>query len=309
MTRGLFIAAMALAILLAGPNIPGSPAAAGEPVCDLKGSVNFGPLSDGGLEFYRRQEVHTQGSGFPPSVMLELRVYADGVLVHHEELPVLDDGTVARRVTFIGFLVEPSDEPVDFLVTVHDPADPGTCSDQVDFVRLPDPPFDDILRSIFLDEIVWLYDAGLVVGCMPAFFCPENAVTRGEMAVLLVRALALPATADDFFTDDDGHKYEWAINRLAAAGVATGCAADAFCPRNLITRAEMASFLVAGFELAPSDTNAFTDDDGSSHESAINALAAAGVTTGCSRFAPERFCPDRFVTRGQLAAFLFRALQ
>jgi len=308
MTRGLFTAAMALAILLAGPAIPGSRAAAGDPVCDLKGNVNFGPLVDGGLEFYRRQDAHVAGSGFPPFTTLPLRVYADGVLVHEEELPVLSDGTVARRVTFIGFL-EPWDERLDLLVTVHDPADPGTCSDQVDFVRLPDPPFDDILRTIFLDEIVWLYDAGLVVGCMPAFFCPENAVTRGEMAVLLVRARALPATADDFFTDDDGHKYEWAINRLAAAGVATGCTADAFCPRDLITRAEMASFLVAAFELAPSDTNAFTDDDGSSHESAINALAAAGITTGCSRFAPERFCPDRVVTRGQLAAFLFRALQ
>ncbi len=129
------------------------------------------------------------------------------------------------------------------------------------------------------------------------------------MAVLLVRALDLPATTVDFFTDDDGKPWEYAINRLAAADIAIGCAPGLYCPYGIVSRAQMASFLVAAFELEPSDTDAFTDDDGSSHESAINALAAAEITTGCSSIQPERFCPDKFVSRGQMAAFLFRALQ
>lgn len=51
--------------------------------------------------------------------------------------------------------------------------------------------------------------------------------------------------------------------------------------------------------------NLFTDDDGSIFEDHIDKLATAGVTKGC---APGLFCPDDFVTRGQMAAFLTRAL-
>jgi hypothetical protein len=37
----------------------------------------------------------------------------------------------------------------------------------------------------------------------------------------------------------------------------------------------------------------------------IDAIADAGVTTGCATN-PSRYCPDRFVTRGEMAAFLNR---
>ncbi|MDH4117739.1 MAG: S-layer homology domain-containing protein [Acidimicrobiia bacterium] len=36
----------------------------------------------------------------------------------------------------------------------------------------------------------------------------------------------------------------------------------------------------------------------------MNALAASGITTGCTSTA---FCPNDVVTRGQMAAFLRRA--
>jgi len=39
----------------------------------------------------------------------------------------------------------------------------------------------------------------------------------------------------------------------------------------------------------------------------IEALVAAGITTGCSA-APPLFCPDGAVTRKQMAAFISRAL-
>ncbi|MDH3499054.1 MAG: S-layer homology domain-containing protein, partial [Acidimicrobiia bacterium] len=57
-------------------------------------------------------------------------------------------------------------------------------------------------------------------------------------------------------------------------------------------------------ELAPGGT--FVDDDGSIHEGAIEAIRAAGISSGC---APDRFCPDRLLTRGEMAAFLTRALE
>lgn len=52
----------------------------------------------------------------------------------------------------------------------------------------------------------------------------------------------------------------------------------------------------------------FSDDDGSVHEGYIEAIAELGITRGCNPPDNTRFCPDDSVTRGQMAAFLVRAL-
>jgi SpoIID/LytB domain protein len=57
---------------------------------------------------------------------------------------------------------------------------------------------------------------------------------------------------------------------------------------------------ISSITLAP-----FTDDEVSVHQYAIAAVAAAGVTTGCS--APALFCPTTVVNRAQMASFLVRA--
>ena len=51
----------------------------------------------------------------------------------------------------------------------------------------------------------------------------------------------------------------------------------------------------------------FTDvPDGNVFAADIQWLAAAGVTKGCNPPANDRFCPDEYVTRGQMAAFMHR---
>jgi hypothetical protein len=52
----------------------------------------------------------------------------------------------------------------------------------------------------------------------------------------------------------------------------------------------------------------FTDDDSSIFEHDIDCLATAGVTKGCNPPDNTRYCPTSYVTRGQMAAFLHRAL-
>jgi hypothetical protein len=165
--------------------------------------------------------------------------------------------------------------------------------------------FVDIWGSKFRDDIVWLAEEGITTGCDVELFCPDGLVTRGQMATFLSRALDLPATGQDYFTDDEGSSHETSINRLAAAGITSGCAADRFCPNGLVTRAQMASFLVRALDLPATSTDHFNDDEGLSHEAAINSLAQSGITSGCGT---NRFCPSGIVTRGQMAAFLRRGL-
>jgi subtilisin family serine protease len=164
--------------------------------------------------------------------------------------------------------------------------------------------FGDVATSPFLLDIIWLVNSGITDGCAVDRFCPNSSVTRGQMAAFLVRALDLPATSRDSFTDDESSVFEADINRLAASGITGGCGGSRFCPGAVISRGQMAAFLVRALDLPASSSDSFTDDETSQFEADINSLAASGITGGCGS---SRFCPGGMVTRGQMSAFLHRA--
>lgn len=129
------------------------------------------------------------------------------------------------------------------------------------------------------------------------------------MAAFLSRAFHLPAAPSAGFTDTSGSIFVADIDRLAAAGITLGCGdGTRFCPDKPVTREQMAAFLVRGLGYTDRLDNPFRDDDGSVFESDIEKLAAAGVTIGCNPPDNTLFCPRQAVTRGQMAAFLHRAL-
>jgi hypothetical protein len=91
--------------------------------------------------------------------------------------------------------------------------------------------------------------AGITQGCNPSAndrFCPDRKLTRAEAAAFFARALKLPVSPTDYFTDDQGHNLEGAINRIAKAGITQGCnppTNDRFCPNRILDRAEMATLM------------------------------------------------------------------
>lgn len=126
----------------------------------------------------------------------------------------------------------------------------------------------------------------------PLYECPDDPV---------------PLVWNGRFYDDDTSEFEGDIELVASLGITRGCNppfGDAYCPLDNVTRGQMAAFLVRALGLAPSDTDRFGDDDDSEFQADINALAAAGITRGCT---DTSFCPTDPVSRGQMAAFLTRA--
>lgn len=118
-------------------------------------------------------------------------------------------------------------------------------------------------------------------------------------------------TCEGTFCDDDSSPFEAEIEKLAASGITKGCNPplnDQFCPDSPVTRGSMAAFIVRALNLTATGSTDFVDDDSSIFEAEIEKLAAAGITRGCNPAANDRFCPDSIVTRGQMAAFLSRAL-
>ena len=178
-----------------------------------------------------------------------------------------------------------------------------------------DVRFTDIGGSVHESNIIKVAEAGVTRGCNPPLndrFCPDREVTREEMAAFITRALDLTATSGKTFRDvPTGSTFANSIDRLATAGVTRGCnppANDRFCPKDPVTRGEMAAFLRRGYGFPISGSSSFSDVP-SNHRfhDAIRAIANEGVTRGCNPPANDRFCPDRTVSRAEMATFLRRA--
>jgi hypothetical protein len=168
--------------------------------------------------------------------------------------------------------------------------------------------------SVFEEAIEKIAAAGITQGCNPPTnnrYCPDDLVTRGAMAAFLSRAFPLLEGSDVNFSDIGGSMFQSDIKTIAAAGITRGCNPPSntlFCPNDYITRGEMAAFLSRALPLPEGSDVSFSDIGGSVFRSDIQSLAAAGVTRGCNPPSNTLFCPNEFVTRGQMAAFLARAL-
>jgi len=171
--------------------------------------------------------------------------------------------------------------------------------------------FLDVNGHIFETAITWLAEQKITSGCNPPLntrFCPDDPVTRGQMAVFLARALGLPNATGDHFADDDGHFYENGANRLFEAGITQGCDTDRYCGDQNISRGQMAALLARAFDIsAGGSSDLFDDDDESIFEVAINKIGQAEITVGCNPPTNNWYCPDDLVTRGQMATFLNRS--
>ncbi|MCZ7533092.1 MAG: M15 family metallopeptidase [Acidimicrobiia bacterium] len=109
--------------------------------------------------------------------------------------------------------------------------------------------FVDDNGHLFEPDIERLVAAGMILPCNSAgnAFCPDEPLTREEMARFLVAAFGFAPSGINRFTDDGDSPYESQIDAIAAVGVTLGCnppASDHFCPDGIVTRAQMASFFI-----------------------------------------------------------------
>ena len=147
--------------------------------------------------------------------------------------------------------------------------------------------------------------------CGARKFCPGKPAKRWAIAVWIVRVVdgedPFPVEESRFADVEDGVWWMPYVERLADLGITVGCRQNPlrFCPDRTVSRAQIASFLVRAFRLQRANPAEFTDTRGNTHEANIDALFAAGLTVGC-RQRPLRYCPDRPVTRGQMASLLNR---
>ena len=116
--------------------------------------------------------------------------------------------------------------------------------------------FSDVDPEVWwVPYVEWLADLGITVGCAtdPLRYCPQDPVTRAQMASFLVRAFRLDPAGLAGFSDTEGNVHEASIDALAAARVTAGCTTGPlrYCPDQAVTRAQMATFLARAVGLVP----------------------------------------------------------
>jgi len=159
-----------------------------------------------------------------------------------------------------------------------------------------------------------LAENGITAGCGGNNFCPESPVTRAQMAVFLERGIngsgfSPPAATGTLFGDVGAGDFAASfIEQLANDGITAGCGNGNYCPADVVSRAQMAVFLLrakygSGYSPPPA-TGVFSDVPVDGFAAAwIEQLAAENITAGCGG---GKYCPTSSVTRAQMAVFLVR---
>lgn len=148
---------------------------------------------------------------------------------------------------------------------------------------------------------------------------PTLPVIRAQMASFVARLMnqagvTLPTDPPDAFPGDDGSVHELAINQLAVLGIfdeTTGQTGDKYNVSDPMKREDMAQILFNAYTVItggslPEGPDAFTDDNTSDNQAAINSLAQVGVVEGTGG---GLYDPAGSVSRAQMASFFVRYMQ
>lgn len=173
--------------------------------------------------------------------------------------------------------------------------------------------FSDVKPSHFYYEsILQMASKGIISGYSDGTFRPSQDITRGQAAKIMANALRLDTknVKEPGFKDvSKSYPFYGEIAALVNAGIIKGYTDDTFKPTESLTRAQMAQYLVLGFELEQENLPKLPFNDvnaKSAHAKYIQALVASKITTGKTT---TTFEPNAKLTRGEAAAFIHRAGQ
>ena len=176
--------------------------------------------------------------------------------------------------------------------------------------------FVDIEGNTHEENIRFIVNRGVTVGCdlEGPRYCPDDPVTRAEMAAFLTRALRLDASSPflGVYADvAEGTWYAPFVEALGAYGLTDTQVSGDYRPGDAMLRSEMAIFLQKAFRLPlPTETSESFGDipADAAYARAADAVLEAGITRGCAVDA-LLFCPEDTVKRDTMASFLARAIQ
>jgi hypothetical protein len=309
-------------IVGAGPTPPPAPASPGQFQTDGVTAITVGGTADARTVVLKGTVADPDGD----TVKLQVEVRPLGA--GFTNTPTHQSGFVSSgsraTVTVSGLTNGPS---YHWRARTVDSA--GGASGWIAFAGNPDTAADFTVSVVSFVDVpsshtfwLWieaLFQAGITGGCgtNPPMYCPDQTVSRAQMAVLLLRGIHgagyTPPAASGIFADvPPTHPFARWIEQLYREAITGGCGTSPlrYCPDQSVTRDQMAVFLLRskhgpGYQ-PPAATGIFADVP-LAHPFArwVEQLYRETITSGCG-INPARYCPDQSVTRGPMAAFLVR---
>ena len=178
----------------------------------------------------------------------------------------------------------------------------------------PAEPFTDVDENDwFYDEVVYVYENGLMNGVGGNRFAPNTATNRAMLATILYRLAGEPDVSGDLpFTDvAAGQWYTDAVLWAAQNGIVNGVAEGIFAPMNTLTREQLVTMLYRYAEAEGYDVSAAADLSGypdagkvlSYAQKAMSWAVAEGIVAGMD---DGTLNPAGNATRAQIATILMR---
>ena len=186
-------------------------------------------------------------------------------------------------------------------------------------LQYPGKTFADINGHTSQAAIEALAARGVISGMTDETFAPDETMTRAEFAIIVVRGLGLPETAEtNVFADVSDTAWFCAyVNAAYAYGIVNGVSDTEFAPENTITREEAAVMVTRAARLCGMDTE-------------MDATAVRDILAGFTDYvtasdwaaAPLAFCyekgilsdekieimPQKPITRAEIAQMLYNLL-
>jgi YD repeat-containing protein len=179
----------------------------------------------------------------------------------------------------------------------------GVGTGELVFIDVPTPHW-------AYNYIIAIYNAQITRGCSqnPLKYCPEDNVTRGQMAAFIIRAKygeTFSYTTAPYFTDvPSTHTFFKYVQKLKDDGITA--VSGIYGVDNYVTRGQMAAFIIRakyGENFSYTTTPYFTDVPVThTFFKYVQKLKDEKITTVSGTYGV-----DNIVTRAQMAAFLARA--
>ena len=106
--------------------------------------------------------------------------------------------------------------------------------------------FGDVQDDEYRPFINRMFELGITTGCGMGIYCPEDPVTRGQMAVFISAARDWSPfwpPASTFADVPSSHPFSGFIERLWRDGITSGCSTSEYCPDSAILRGQMAAII------------------------------------------------------------------
>ncbi|WP_223643397.1 S-layer homology domain-containing protein [Planococcus sp. 4-30] len=158
----------------------------------------------------------------------------------------------------------------------------------------------------FYDDIAYLYEKG-VVGTSSKYGV-DTPITRESAAIMIAKALKLNGTPTNtpFKDVPASSPASGYINSAVKAGVISGYPDGTYRPKGIVNRGEMAIFISRAFNLTTESTKSFKDLSPTMKAYPyIKRIIHANITVGNL---DGTYRPNETITKGQLSAFLTRAM-